>query len=87
MVIVGTNQRAISFAQKIDAKPYLGYRILGFIDDKWQGLDNLKKHGFNRVSNLEGVPSFLRKQVVDEVIICLPLRSYYDDVQKNYCPM
>ena len=33
MLIVGTNQRAMDFAKKIDTKPALGYRIVGFVDE------------------------------------------------------
>ena len=33
MLIVGTNPRAVHFARKIVARPELGYRIAGFVDD------------------------------------------------------
>src|SRR5262245_35851886 len=39
VLIVGTNLRAIEFARKIEAKPELGYRLLGFVDDHWHGTE------------------------------------------------
>ena len=77
VLIVGTNPRAIRFARKIEAKPELGYRIIGFVDDDWSGTPEFHRTGFRRVSSLDRFPEFLRKQVVDEVLLCLPMSSYY----------
>ena len=77
ILIVGTNSRALRFARKIEAKPDLGYRIIGFVDDDWSGTQGFLQTGFRRVSSLDQFPEFLRKQVVDEVLICLPMSSYY----------
>ena len=77
VLIVGTNPRAIRFARKIEAKPELGYRLIGFVDDDWSGTQGFQKTGFRRVSSLDQFPDFLRKYVVDEVLLCLPMSSYY----------
>ena len=37
VVIVGTNKRAVGFAQNLEQSPELGYRVMGFVDQKWQG--------------------------------------------------
>ena len=77
ILIVGTNSRAIRFARKIEAKPELGYRLIGFVDDDWSGTQGFQKTGFRRVSSLDQFPDFLRKYVVDEVLLCLPMSSFY----------
>jgi exopolysaccharide biosynthesis polyprenyl glycosylphosphotransferase len=77
VLIVGTNSRAIRFAKKIEAKPELGYRIIGFVDDDWNGTPGFLRTGFRQVGSLEQFPEFLRKQVVDEVLLCLPMSSFY----------
>ena len=77
ILIVGTNPRAIRFARKIEAKPELGYRLIGFVDDNWTGTQGFQTTGFRRVSSLDEFPDFLRKYVVDEVLLCLPMSSYY----------
>jgi exopolysaccharide biosynthesis polyprenyl glycosylphosphotransferase len=78
MLVVGTNSRATDFARKIQEKPELGYRLLGFVDDDWQRMDQFKRTGFPLVSDLAGLAEFLRRNVVDELAIYLPLRSFYE---------
>lgn len=78
VLILGTNTRALNFAQKIETMPERGCRILGFVDDDWSGMREFEESGFRLVSNLEGLPEFLRKNVVDEIAIYLPLRSFYE---------
>jgi exopolysaccharide biosynthesis polyprenyl glycosylphosphotransferase len=77
VVIIGTNQRAVEFARKIDSKLELGYRIIGFVDDNWAGTKEFLTYGYPLVANLADFPTFLRNNVVDEVMIDLPLNSFY----------
>jgi exopolysaccharide biosynthesis polyprenyl glycosylphosphotransferase len=78
IVILGTNSRATEFAKKIQAKPELGYRIVGFVDETWAGTQDFVKSGYKICCDFAGLPSFLRGNVVDEVGIFLPLRSFYE---------
>jgi hypothetical protein len=77
MVVVGTNPRAIRFARKIEARPELGCRIVGFVDGQWAGTGLFEQTGYQVVSDLAGFPRFLRERVVDEVVIALPMESSY----------
>jgi exopolysaccharide biosynthesis polyprenyl glycosylphosphotransferase len=77
VVIIGTNPRAVEFARKIESKLELGYRIIGFVDDNWAGTREFLKYGYPLVANFADFPAFLRKNVVDEVMIDLPLHSCY----------
>jgi exopolysaccharide biosynthesis polyprenyl glycosylphosphotransferase len=77
MLIVGSNQRAVDFAKKIDASPGLGYRIVGFVDQEWSGIPALQAAGYSLASDFDGLPRFLRGAVVDEVVIALPMRSLH----------
>jgi exopolysaccharide biosynthesis polyprenyl glycosylphosphotransferase len=77
VLIVGTNPRAVCFARKIEARPELGYRIAGFLDDDWPGLAEFRKTGYPLISDLAGFPSYLRNQVADEVVVALPMESSY----------
>ena len=78
ILVIGTNFRAIKFAQKIAAAPERGYRLLGFVDDDWPNLEDFRRTGFALVCGSRGLPEFLRHNVVDEVAIYLPLRSFYE---------
>jgi exopolysaccharide biosynthesis polyprenyl glycosylphosphotransferase len=77
MLIAGTNPRAVLFAQKIVARPALGYHIVGFVDQEWDGLGEFRKGGYPLASDFERFPCLLRERVVDEVVIALPMKSLY----------
>lgn len=79
ILILGTNSRAIAFASRIEAKPELGYRVLGFVDDDWEGTAGFLASGYSLCSKLDGLADFLRHNVVDEVAVYLPLRSFYEN--------
>jgi exopolysaccharide biosynthesis polyprenyl glycosylphosphotransferase len=77
MLIVGTNPRAIQFAAKMRLNPALGYRVIGFVDQDWPGLTAFRQAGFDLACDFEGLPAFLRANVVDEVVVTLPMRSFH----------
>ena len=68
VLVVGSGERALTFATKLESHRELGLEVMGFLDDdpeaatgRWQRL--------GRFDDLERV---LNSQVVDEVAICLP---------------
>ena len=69
------------FARRIDDRLELGCRIIGFVDDPWPGTAKFLESEYPLVANLKGFNDFLRKNVVDEVIIDLPLNTYYRQTQ------
>ena len=77
MLVIGTNPRALELVQRIQGKPELGYRILGFADEEWLGLEEFKKQGHVLVSDLDALPSYVRRNIVDEVVLALPIRSFH----------
>ncbi len=80
VLIIGTNQRAVNFARRIESHPELGYRIVGYADDKWESGERIQSVGGRLVTNLSGINTFLRDRVVDEAVICLPAKSYYSQI-------
>src|SRR5262249_55872359 len=54
-----------------------GYRIIGFVDEPWAGTAAFEATGYRLVADFKSLPDFLRSQVVDEVVIALPIRSYH----------
>jgi exopolysaccharide biosynthesis polyprenyl glycosylphosphotransferase len=77
LIIVGTNPRAVAFADKLSSTPELGYHVLGFVDHQWPGFGEFCKTNHTLCSNFEDLPVYLRENVVDEVAIYLPLQSFY----------
>jgi exopolysaccharide biosynthesis polyprenyl glycosylphosphotransferase len=82
VVVLGTNARAIAFGRRIETMPDRGYRLLGFVDDPWPGLEDFDATGFRLACSYAGLPEFLRQNVVDEVAIYLPLRSFYQRAEE-----
>jgi exopolysaccharide biosynthesis polyprenyl glycosylphosphotransferase len=77
MLIVGTNPRAVQFARKVRDNQLLGYRVIGFVDQEWAGLGEFSESGFKLACNFDGLLSYLRSSVVDEVVVALPMRSLH----------
>jgi exopolysaccharide biosynthesis polyprenyl glycosylphosphotransferase len=87
LVIVGTNPRAVAFANRVEANAELDYRVIGFVDDHWAGDETFRKSGYKVVSNFAGFQDLLKDQVVDEVLICTPVKSFFDQASRilNQC--
>jgi exopolysaccharide biosynthesis polyprenyl glycosylphosphotransferase len=77
VLIVGTNSRALGFADHLNTRLELGYRVLGFVDERWLGFAEVENSP-PVCCNFEGLASYLRRNVVDEVAVYLPLRSFYN---------
>ena len=77
VLIVGTNKRAYDFAHRMEKNQGLGYRIIGYLDDKIY-FPNGKVKLLGKLSDFS---SILNSQVIDEVIIALPIKSHYEKIQ------
>jgi exopolysaccharide biosynthesis polyprenyl glycosylphosphotransferase len=77
LLILGTNPRAVAFARKVLARPELGYRLLGFVDNDWQGVAEFRRSGLRIVCDYAGLPEYLRRNVVDEAVIYLPMATFF----------
>lgn len=73
VLIAGTNTRAFTLANEL---PKSGYIIKGFIDDKW----TTKPHP--NIPLITNYQKTLRENHIDEVIICLPLKTEYAKIQE-----
>lgn len=82
VLIVGTNARAEEFARTIADRADLGYNLIGFADDEWIGSQEFVKNGHAIVSGLHNFSEFLRERIVDEVVIALPMKSFYSQAAR-----
>jgi exopolysaccharide biosynthesis polyprenyl glycosylphosphotransferase len=78
IIIVGTNERGWRFADHIMAHKEMGYHILGFVDKEYKA----EPGQVEMLSDLDHFSEVLNQYIVDEVIIALPLRSFYDEIMK-----
>jgi exopolysaccharide biosynthesis polyprenyl glycosylphosphotransferase len=78
ILVLGTNDRAIDFAHKLIQQPERGYSLLGFIDAYWPRFPEFQRTGLTFIGDFSELPAFLRVNVVDEIAMFLPLRSFYE---------
>ena len=85
LLVIGAGERARQIAGKIDDKPELGYKIVGFVaespeaQEKWQQGD---KDSWKVLGVLGNLRSILAEERVDEVIVCLPVDARFSDITK-----
>ncbi len=79
VLVVGTNERAIDFADTIRNKPELGYHLIGFVDEEWAGIGAVRLSGNEIVADFETLNQYLSENVVDEVVVALPMSKSYQE--------
>jgi exopolysaccharide biosynthesis polyprenyl glycosylphosphotransferase len=80
ILIVGTNLRADGFARDIALHPEWGYCLQGFVDDQWWYQQTSRSGPL--LGGIDALPALLRKLSVDEIIVALPLSSFYREVEE-----
>jgi exopolysaccharide biosynthesis polyprenyl glycosylphosphotransferase len=82
ILIFGRNERSLQILKEIEHSPYLGIRVVGFVDAYIEyrnyHSDFAKYPFFGDIKNLEMI---LRKNVVDEVFVFLPIKSFYQEIE------
>jgi len=82
MLVVGTNARAVQFARRMRENHALGYRVIGFVDEGWAGMTEFHQSEFKLVCDFAGLTEFLRHNVVDEVVVALPMRTLHSQASQ-----
>jgi exopolysaccharide biosynthesis polyprenyl glycosylphosphotransferase len=80
IAVVGTNDRARSYVDMIESMPELGYRFIGYVDDRDD--DSPPESDLNVMANYNQFEEFMRDQVIDEIVVFSPLRSQYDKIAR-----
>ena len=82
LVIVGCGPRGARLGAEIWKRPELGYLLLGYIDDIPPPRSSLHGQPEKLLGGLKDAASLLGTMEVDEVMICLPLRSQYETIAR-----
>lgn len=82
ILIVGTNERAVELSKRIAAQPELGYDLRGFVDDGWLNSKKPYASEVEIVSDLQHIQQYLRSNIVDEVVITLPVATLYNEASR-----
>jgi exopolysaccharide biosynthesis polyprenyl glycosylphosphotransferase len=81
LLVIGANPRAEEVATRIDARPELGYKIVGFVAETPSAFESWKGKG-EVLGVLEDLQGVLKRERVDEMIVCLPVDSRFSDIVK-----
>lgn len=76
VLIVGTNQRAIDFARRVESHDEWGYRVIGFVDKENLAGERLP---YPLVGELKDISRILREKVIDLVAFVVP-RSWIAEI-------
>jgi len=83
LLVIGASERAYQIAVKIDEKPELGYKIVGFVAetpelrDEWQHPEHDSWRVLGLLADLRQI---LTGERVDEIMVCLRLDARFSDV-------
>jgi|ERR1043166_930642 exopolysaccharide biosynthesis polyprenyl glycosylphosphotransferase len=80
LLIVGGGPRAKWFANEVEERTDLGYRIIGYVDDE----TNFNGHGVKglpRLGDVDDLPGIIANDVIDEVFVALPIKSQYSQIE------
>ncbi|MFN0123941.1 MAG: sugar transferase [Blastocatellia bacterium] len=75
VLLVGAGPRGHDVAGMLEKHPELGYRIIGFVDD-----DDMDIAAYPRTGGIRQMADILANNVVDEIIITLPIKSFYEEI-------
>jgi len=78
VLIVGSGPRALNLYRQIIADPRNRQEVEGFVDSSAGMLAHI---GHNRLGMLEELETILMRRAVDEVLIALPIKSCYAEIQ------
>jgi exopolysaccharide biosynthesis polyprenyl glycosylphosphotransferase len=82
LLLVGSNDRAHTFAARVMAQPHLGYRVMGYIDDPPNGQTYTKLTlPLQPLGTLRDFDAVIDREQIDEVVIALPIRSCYEQIK------
>lgn len=81
VVFVGSNPRTRNLVSVLRSHPRYGYEIIGILEDDVERLEHLKEFDIPHLGGFKELERLLVEEIVDEVHVCLPVRSYYETIQ------
>jgi len=84
VVIVGTNSKAVKLANRIQREKEHGYVLVGFVDELWEKNRETLGKEFSILTDFDGFQNYIKYHAVDEVIICVPIKSFYERVSSIF---
>ncbi len=77
VLVVGTNKRAMKFVTDSLRNPDSGHVCTAFVDDGWFAEVPQDQSPIPLIGGIQDLPVLLRQRAIDEVVIALPMASFY----------
>lgn len=74
ILVIGAGELGSSYAHKIMQNKYLGYNIIGFLDDERK--QGYRISGASVIGTIDDLDKVVKESDLDEVIIAIPLKEY-----------
>lgn len=74
ILVIGAGELGLKFSRTINQNEYLGYSIVGFLDDNLE--NNKKINGLNVLGPIDELENVISNELIDRVIITLSPRHY-----------
>lgn len=81
VLLIGINSRTKELIKAIQHHPQFGYRLIGVLEDEPSRCRIVEEFNLPYLGKFDSIEQVLTKHVVDEVYICLPVRSRYETIQ------
>jgi Undecaprenyl-phosphate glucose phosphotransferase len=75
ILVLGAGRLGIQFYENVKKHPELGYEVIGFLDDFRDEINDINK-GLAILGDLSKLEILLGQQLVDEVVVALPLYAH-----------
>ena len=79
ILFVGVNEHAMRVASKIEARPELGFRIVGFVTEGVAEPSTMRAD-WPVLGTIDEMRDILKRESVDEIIACLPVDSQMEEI-------
>ncbi len=78
LLLIGGGPRGQHFIARLLERPDLGYRVIGYVDD---ANVNGALPQLQQLGKLHELPAIIAAEVIDEVVIALPIKSHYEQME------
>jgi exopolysaccharide biosynthesis polyprenyl glycosylphosphotransferase len=80
IIIVGSGPLAARMFRRLLSDPLRADQVVGFVDSRTRA--SFEPPGLQRLGGVGDLERILMHRVVDGVVICLPIKSHYDEIQQ-----
>lgn len=74
-IMVGSSERSVNFSKFFENNNVFGFHNIGYLDD-----ENFSCGKIKIIGKIKEVEDILRNNIVDIIVVSLPVRTYYDSI-------